>query len=110
MYSDISHQDLDQLASVSCEVVQQLDFPKAGALETKCHKMANLLGEMASRYENSELVFDAMAAVSSRPLRKMAVYTVARDILRQARQSSVEPYFGDMIHHLPAQPAPAYVS
>jgi hypothetical protein len=110
MYTEISHQDLDQLASISCEVVQQLDFPESGGLESKCRKMASLLGDMATRYEKSELVFDAMAAVSSRPLRKMAVYTVTRDILRQTRQSSDDLVFGDMLHRLPAQPAPAYVS
>ncbi len=116
MNSNISHQDLDQLASVSCEVVQQIDFPASGGLEGKCRKMSSLLGEMAERYRDSELVFDAMAAVSSRPLRKMAIYTVTRDILRQARQSGLEQdgpgiSFADMVHHLPQHHArPALLS
>ena len=87
MNDNISQKDIQQLARVSCEMVNQVDFEESGSLERSCQQMGKLLSGMLARYRDNELLFDALSAVSRRPLSKLDLYTVTRDIVRLARET-----------------------
>lgn len=83
----ISQKDIQQLAKVSCDVVNHVDFPESGNLERSCQQMRKLLSSMLSRSRDSELLFDAFTAVSKQPMSKIELYTVTRDIVKLARET-----------------------
>lgn len=87
MNDSISQQDIQRLAKVSCEMVNQLDFAETGNLERVLQPMRKLLSTLLSRYRHNELLFDALAAISCKPMSKLDIYTVTRDIVRLARET-----------------------
>lgn len=86
MNDSISQKDIQRLAKVSCDVINQLDFQESANLDQSCQPMRKMLTDMLSRYRNSELLFDALLAVSRKPVSKLDIYTVTRDIVRLARE------------------------
>lgn len=86
MNESISQKDIQRLAKVSCDMVNQLDLQESGSLEQSCQPMRKMLTDMLSRYRNNELLFDALLAVSRKPVSKLDIYTVTRDIVRLARE------------------------
>ena len=85
MNDSISQKDIQRLARVSCDMVNELDFQESSSLERSCQPMRKLLTDMLARYRNNELLFDALTAVSRKPVSKLDIYTVTRDIVRLAR-------------------------
>lgn len=87
MNTDINKTDLSELAKMSCEVVQGIDFPETTDFEQQRSSFLALLDQMDNRYNNNELLFNARTAVASQPVRKLEIYNMTRSIVRMARGS-----------------------
>ena len=89
MNTVISQPDLTKLALQSSKVVLGLDFPDQENYLEQRELLMSLLESLQCKYnkgpDNSELLFDAHAALRSQPVNKLAIYSIVRDILNLAR-------------------------
>ena len=84
MNISLEKQDLHELAKLSCSVVNEVDFPSAEKSGRYREKVLSMLDELDARYGTNELLFDARAAVLSRPLSKIELYLLTRKLVRLA--------------------------
>lgn len=85
MNQPINKQDIRDLAKLSCSVVNELDFPTMEKADASSKdKFLSMLDDLDARYGTSELLFDARAAVASRPLSKIELYLLTRKLVRLA--------------------------
>jgi len=80
----LEKQDIHELAKLSCSVVNEVDFPSAEKSGRYKEMFLSMLDELDSRYGTNELLFDARAAVVSRPLSKIELYLLTRKLVRLA--------------------------
>ena len=85
----MSSPDLQTLAKQSGKFVHGLDFPDQENYQEQKALLIELLDVLSEKYTsntlNSELIFDAQAALLRRPVDKTAIYVIVRDIMRVAR-------------------------
>ena len=84
MNISLEKQDLHELAKLSCSVVNEVDFPSAEKSGRYREMFLSMLDELDARYGTNELLFDARAAVLSRPLSKIELYLLTRKLVRLA--------------------------
>ncbi len=84
MNSLLEKQDLQELAKLSCSVVNEVDFPSAEKSGRYKEMFLSMLDQLDARYGTNELLFDARAAVVSRPLSKIELYLLTRKLVRLA--------------------------
>ena len=84
MNRSLEKQDLHELAKLSCSVVNEVDFPSAEQSGRYKEMFLSMLDELDARYGTNELLFDARAAVLSRPLSKIELYLLTRKLVRLA--------------------------
>lgn len=85
--------DLDRLTMLSCELVNQMDFPARVSSETPAllrNRLTSLLEELSQQYQDSELLFDLRAAILSVPVGKTDIYRITRDLVRMLRNTAGE--------------------
>ncbi|MEJ2176636.1 MAG: hypothetical protein P8Y12_01485 [Gammaproteobacteria bacterium] len=80
----LEKQDIHELAKLSCSVVNEVDFPSAENSGRYKEMFLSMLDELDSRYGTNEILFDARAAVVSRPLSKIELYLLTRKLVRLA--------------------------
>ena len=86
------------MALLAGKVVNGMDFDEENYAEAKA-QFLRLIDELDSRYANSELLFDARAAVMSSPVRKMDMYVIAQSLTRLARKD--KPSVAERLAKLP---------
>ncbi|MGI9318507.1 MAG: hypothetical protein ACR2QW_14350 [bacterium] len=84
MNQAIDNQDLHELAKLSCSVVNEIDFETAEKSGRYKEMFISMLDSLDARYGTNELLFDARAAVVSRPLSKIELYLLTRKLVRLA--------------------------
>jgi len=100
--TNLSKKDLTKLALLSGKVVHGMDFDEEDFAKYK-QQFISMLDELETRYTNSELLFDARAAVMSVPTRKMDMYAMARSLVRLAREG--QPSLVERMAGLPGMAA-----
>ncbi|MGI9317636.1 MAG: hypothetical protein ACR2QW_09915 [bacterium] len=89
MQLEMNQQDLGNLAALTSEMVHSIDFSEQEKFDQEKITFLHLLDHLDHHYGNSEILFDARAAVSAKPFRKLDLYTVTRKLIRLARNNSV---------------------
>ena len=88
MLTELNNQDLSKLAALSSAMVNSIDCSEQEKYDEDKITFLHLLDHLDRQYENCELLFDARAAVSAKPFRKLDLYTVTRELVRGARRSA----------------------
>ena len=81
--SKISKKELTKMTSLSCKVVNSMNFSEAGSHTEQCDKF---LRDLEARYGDSDLLSSAKYSFDGLSRKKLDFYRFTRDMIRMTKE------------------------
>ncbi len=84
--SKISKKELTKMTSLSCKVVNSMNFSEAGSHTEQCDKFGEFLRDLEARYGDSDLLSSAKYSFDGLSRKKLDFYRFTRDMIRMTKE------------------------
>lgn len=87
--SNINKKELTKMTSLSCGVVNSMNFSEAGSHAKQCDKFSEFLKDLETRYGDTDLVTKAKHSFGGISRKKLDFYRFTRDMIRLTKEPLV---------------------